>query len=58
MLEDIEKCVIRGPLVVKPKPPWFANHKTAAEIGRRLVKMEAAPSFFKLPGLIMKALRG
>jgi aldehyde dehydrogenase (NAD(P)+) len=58
MLEDIEKCVIRGPLVVKPKPPWFANHKTAAEIGRRLVKMEAAPSFFKLPGLIMQALRG
>ena len=58
MLEDIEKCVIRGPLVVKPKPTWFANHKTAAEIGRRLVKMEAAPSFFKLPGLIMQALRG
>jgi acyl-CoA reductase-like NAD-dependent aldehyde dehydrogenase len=58
MLEDIEKCVIRGPLVVKPKPPWFANHKTAAEIGRRLVKMEAQPSVFKLPGMIMQALRG
>jgi Aldehyde dehydrogenase family len=58
MLEDIEKCVIRGPLVVKPKPTWFANHKTAAAIGRKLVKMEAAPSFFKLPGLIMQALRG
>jgi aldehyde dehydrogenase (NAD(P)+) len=58
MLEDIEKCVIRGPLVVKPKPTWFANHKTAAEIGRKLVRMEAQPSFFKLPGLIMQALRG
>ncbi len=58
MLEDIEKCVIRGPLVVKPKPTWFANHKTAAEIGRRLVKMEAQPSLLKLPGIIMQALRG
>ena len=38
MLEDIEKCVIRGPLVVKPKPTWFAGHKTAAEIGRKLVE--------------------
>ena len=58
MLEDIEKCVIRGPLVVKPKPTWFANHRTAAEIGRRLVKLEAQPSFWKLPGLILNALRG
>jgi aldehyde dehydrogenase (NAD(P)+) len=58
MLEDIEKCVIRGPLVVKPKPTWFANHKTASEIGRRLVKLEAAPSWLKLPGLIWNALRG
>jgi aldehyde dehydrogenase (NAD(P)+) len=58
MLEGIEKCVIRGPLVVKPKPTWFANHRTAAEIGRKLVKMEAAPSLLKLPGLIMQALRG
>ena len=58
MLEDIEKCVIRGPLVVKPKPTWFANHKTATQIGRRLVKLEAQPSYFKLPGIIMAALRG
>jgi aldehyde dehydrogenase (NAD(P)+) len=58
MLEDIEKCVIRGPLVVSPKPTWFANHKTASEIGRRLVKFESAPSWLKLPGLIWNALRG
>lgn len=58
MLEDIEKCVIRGPLVVKPKPTWFAGHKTASAIGRRLVKLEAQPSWMKLPGLIWNALRG
>jgi aldehyde dehydrogenase (NAD(P)+) len=58
MLEDIEKAVIRGPLVVKPKPPWFAGNKKAAEVARRLVKMEAAPSVWKLPGIIMQAIRG
>jgi acyl-CoA reductase-like NAD-dependent aldehyde dehydrogenase len=58
MLEDIEKCVIRGPLVAKPKPTWFAGHKTVSEIGRRLVKLEAAPSWLKLPGIIWNALRG
>jgi acyl-CoA reductase-like NAD-dependent aldehyde dehydrogenase len=58
MLEEIEKCVIRGPLTVKPKPTWFAGHKTAAEIGRKLVKLEAQPSWLKLPGLIVQALRG
>src|SRR5439155_20388027 len=29
MLEGIEKCVVRGPLVAKPTPPGFPNHKTA-----------------------------
>jgi aldehyde dehydrogenase (NAD(P)+) len=55
---DIEKVVIRGPLVVKPKPPWFANHKTADRLGRKLVRMEAAPHWTLLPGLIFTALRG
>jgi aldehyde dehydrogenase (NAD(P)+) len=56
--DDMEKCVIRGPLVVKPKPPWFASHKTAHQIGPKLVKMEAAPSWWKMPGIILKALGG
>jgi aldehyde dehydrogenase (NAD(P)+) len=56
--DDMEKCVIRGPLTVMPKPPWFASHKTAHQLGPRLVKMEAAPSWLKMPGIILKALRG
>ncbi|HZS42013.1 MAG TPA: aldehyde dehydrogenase family protein [Polyangia bacterium] len=58
MLEGIEKCVVRGPLVAKPTPPWFPNHKTAHRLGARLVKFEAAPSALKLPGMIWNALRG
>jgi hypothetical protein len=55
---DIEKVVIRGPLVAKPKPPWFAGHKTAHRLGQKLVRMEAAPSWGQVPGLILNALRG
>jgi acyl-CoA reductase-like NAD-dependent aldehyde dehydrogenase len=58
MLEDIEKCVIRGPLVARPKPVWFASHRRAHEVGRRMVAMEAHPSWAKLPGLVLSAVRG
>ena len=58
MLEGIEKAVVRGPLVAKPTPPWFPRHKTGHKLGPRLVRMEAAPSALKLPGLIWNALRG
>jgi aldehyde dehydrogenase (NAD(P)+) len=56
--DDIEKCVIRGPLVAKPKLPYMVPHKTADKLAKRLLKFEAAPSVFKLPGLIAAALRG
>jgi aldehyde dehydrogenase (NAD(P)+) len=58
MLEGIEKSVVRGPLVVKPKPPWFAGHKTAHVLGRKMVALEAEPSWWKVPGLVINALRG
>jgi acyl-CoA reductase-like NAD-dependent aldehyde dehydrogenase len=54
----IEKTVIRGPLVVKPKPAWFAHNAMTHVIGRKLVDFEAAPSLLKLPGIIKAALRG
>jgi aldehyde dehydrogenase (NAD(P)+) len=55
---DIEKCVIRGPLVAWPRPPWFPGHRTAHRLGRRLVGMEAAPSVWRLPAMIIDALSG
>jgi aldehyde dehydrogenase (NAD(P)+) len=56
--DDIEKVVVRGPLTVKPKPPWFASHKTAHEMAPRLLAMEGAPSWLKLPPIILRALKG
>jgi len=58
LIEGIEKGVIRGPLMVSPKPPWFVTHTRTHEIGPKLVQMEASPSFFKLPSIVWSAARG
>ncbi len=58
MLEGIEKAVLRGPLTVTPKPPWFVTHKNAHVVADRMVAMEAAPSWLKVPGIALAALGG
>lgn len=56
MLEGIEKSVVRGPLVVRPTPPWFYNFDKADKLGPKMVALDAAPSLWKLPGVIATAL--
>lgn len=58
MLERIEKNVLRGPLQASPKPAWFPGHRTLDELGRRLLAFELQPSWLKLPGIALVALRG
>lgn len=58
MIEGIEKSVMRGPLVVSPKPAWFFDNKKTHEIGRKMVAIEADPSWLKVPGLALTALGG
>jgi aldehyde dehydrogenase (NAD(P)+) len=58
MLEDIDKCIIRAPLKPMPKHVYFPTHKTVHQLGRRLVEFEAAPSWLKVPGLAVAAMRG
>ena len=58
LLEGIDKSVVRGPLTVKPHPAWFFDNKTAHEIARKMVDFEASPSWLKIPGLALTALRG
>lgn len=57
MLGGIEKSILRGPLVTRPRPPFFAGHRTADRLARRLVDLEASPSPWKLPGIFLDALR-
>jgi aldehyde dehydrogenase (NAD(P)+) len=58
MLEGIEKAVVRGPLVAKPKPVWFYDNASAPSLGPKLVALESDPSWLRLPGIVFGALRG
>jgi acyl-CoA reductase-like NAD-dependent aldehyde dehydrogenase len=58
MLDGIEKVVLRTPLTITPKPPYFATHKNAHEVARRVLGLEAAPSWWKVPGIALKAFFG
>jgi aldehyde dehydrogenase (NAD(P)+) len=58
LIEGIEKGIVRGPLVVSPKPVWFFDHARTHEVASKMVQMEAAPSLLKLPSIVWSALRG
>ncbi len=58
MFSRVQKSVVRAPFRARPKPAWFATHRTAARLTPRLVRFEAAPSPAKLPGIFSLALRG
>jgi aldehyde dehydrogenase (NAD(P)+) len=56
MLEGIDKSIVRGPLVVRPTPMWVYDNTKAAAVGPKLAELEAAPSWLKVPGLLVAAL--
>jgi hypothetical protein len=58
MFSRVQKSVVRAPFHARPKPVWFASHRTAARLTPRLVRFEAEPSPAKLPGIFSLALRG
>jgi aldehyde dehydrogenase (NAD(P)+) len=58
MLEGIEKCVVRAPLLAKPKPIHFPTHKTLDVMGRRLVAFESTASWLRMPALGIAAFGG
>lgn len=53
-----QKSVIRGPFRVSPRPPWFLDHKTVAEIGPKLARFYYEPGLTKIPSLLFSAIRG
>jgi acyl-CoA reductase-like NAD-dependent aldehyde dehydrogenase len=53
-----EKSVVRAPFRMTPTPPWFSDHRTLLELGRRLVAFEAKPSWGRLFRVARAALRG
>jgi acyl-CoA reductase-like NAD-dependent aldehyde dehydrogenase len=57
MLEHTVKSVVRGPFRAKPKPAWFVTSRSSLAVMTRLLAFEAQPSWRRLPGLMVAALR-
>ena len=53
-----QKSVVRGPFRVRPRPPWFATHRTIHSMGGALLELERAPGLARVPGMLWPALRG
>jgi hypothetical protein len=57
-LDSAQKTVIEGPLTMMPKPFWFPTHRTANILARKTLDLTNHPSWLKLPGLMLPAMRG
>ena len=58
LFDKPQKTVLRGPFVVKPKPPWFVTHRNTHAVALRMMEMEANPSLWRVPGIAIQALKG
>lgn len=52
------KTIIRGPFYTWPTPPWFVTHTRSVDVAKALLKLEADPSWLRLPKLAWAAVRG
>ncbi|MEN8124571.1 MAG: aldehyde dehydrogenase family protein [Bacteroidota bacterium] len=66
MFDKPEKTVLYGPFrtlpralnLAPPKPPWYVTNKTGNNTLRKITDFAINPSFLKLPGIFISALRG
>jgi aldehyde dehydrogenase (NAD(P)+) len=58
MLENIEKCVVRGPIESPFRPLWSPLHRTCHKVGSQLCAFEAEPDPWRLSKVGFHALRG
>lgn len=58
MLEGVQKTVLEGPLTISPKPFWFPTNRRPEPIAWKVLELYAQPSIWRLPGLLLAALRG
>jgi acyl-CoA reductase-like NAD-dependent aldehyde dehydrogenase len=52
-----QKSVVRGPFRANPAPAWFATNTNGSAVMRKLLAFEADPSWRKIPGLLIAALK-
>jgi acyl-CoA reductase-like NAD-dependent aldehyde dehydrogenase len=57
MLEGVEKAVVRHPVRTFPKPLHFPSHRTAHQLGPRLLDLEVR-GWSAFPGVVAAGVRG
>jgi acyl-CoA reductase-like NAD-dependent aldehyde dehydrogenase len=57
LLDGVEKHVLEGPLVVAPKPLWFATHSNPEPIAWRLLDLYDKPGLWNLVRVLGMAVR-
>ncbi|MBA2320317.1 MAG: aldehyde dehydrogenase family protein [Deltaproteobacteria bacterium] len=58
LFDKPEKSVVYGPFTAFPKPAWFVTNRRTHRIAPKMAAFEAAPSLWKLPGIVLEAIRG
>jgi acyl-CoA reductase-like NAD-dependent aldehyde dehydrogenase len=53
-----QKSVVYAPFRIFPTPVWFATHKNTLGMARKLIELEAYPTWQNLPAVVIAALRG
>ncbi len=57
-LGGVEKTVLEGPLVVRPKPFWFPSNRQANRLASKVLELYRQPHWSRLPSVFWAALRG
>lgn len=58
MFSQPQKSVVAGSFRVWPTPLWFATNQVLDRLAPQAARFEAAPAWWKIPGLAATALRG
>jgi len=58
LLDHPQKSVVRAPFVMSPTPAWFVDHKNNLALGKTMTAFEGNPSWLKIPGVALTALKG
>ena len=58
LLDHPCKSVLRAPFTVAPTPAWMYHNRNLVSLGKKLVAFEFNPSWLRMLGVIIQAIRG
>jgi hypothetical protein len=57
LFKNPQKSVVWGPFTMTPLPPWFSTHRNGNKVARKIAAFEHSPSYCKIPGIALAALK-